>query len=123
MSCGTLLRTRVRFSPPPPAGRSRIFPAASLRYLAGRERKGVQDLLERRVGGAARRLFDLEGVSLALEHDDHTAIGRTGIDDQNPVSFDARHRGWGHRVASSETGLGLVLGACHQPDLDWRSTQ
>src|SRR2546425_8122862 len=66
MSCGTLLRTRVRFSPPPPAGRS-------AGWLA-REGETVEHQLE---GGivAARGLFDLVGVGLVLEHDDHRATG------------------------------------------------
>src|SRR2546425_9570339 len=76
MSCGTLLRTRVRFSPPPPAGRS-------AGWLA-REGETVEHQLE---GGivAARGLFDLVGVGLVLEHDDHRATGGAPRRDRHPL--------------------------------------
>src|SRR3989442_16000780 len=86
MSCGTLLRTRVRFSPPPPAGRS-------AGWLA-REGETVEHQLE---GGivAARGLFDLVGVGLVLEHDDHRATGGGPRREPPPV----RRRGRGPRLA------------------------
>src|SRR5438445_13327972 len=116
MACGTLLRTRVRISPPPPAGRS---PACRLRPhglnagsaicdsarngvkkaperswdLARGEGEAVQDLLERRIVGGAGRLFDLEGVALALDDHDDRPVGRTRIDDLDPIGLDRRHRG------------------------------
>src|SRR2546425_863220 len=80
MSCGTLLRTRVRFSPPPPVGRS-------AGWLA-REREAVEHQLERGIV-AARGLFDLVGVGLVLENGDHRAAGRPGGGDHDLVGGDA----------------------------------
>src|SRR3982074_1631293 len=110
MSCGTLLRTRVRFSPPPPAGRS-PHPdpprqaGEGIAWLAW-EGEAVQPQLE---GGvvAARSLLDLEGVDLMLEDDDDRAAGRAGGGDDDLVGGDAGDPCLAHLVALGQPGLGL----------------
>src|SRR2546425_4546539 len=111
MSCGTLLRTRVRFSPPPPAGRS-------AGWLA-REGETVEHQLE---GGivAARGLFDLVGVGLVLEHDDHRATGGSRRRDHDLVRGSAGHPRLAHLVALREARLYLILGSGHDPYLERR---
>src|ERR1700737_2217147 len=98
MPCGTLLRTRVRFSPPPPAGRS----AGPLAW----EGEAFQHQKERS-SVAARCLLDLEGVGLVLEDDDHRAGGRARGGNRDLVGGDAGDPGRAYLVAPRETGLGF----------------
>src|SRR2546425_4617748 len=109
MSCGTLLRTRVRFSPPPPAGRS-------AGWLA-REGETVEHQLE---GGivAARGLFDLVGVGLVLEHDDHRAAGGSPRRDHDLFRGRAGHPRLAHLVSLREARLYLVLWSGHDTYFD-----